>query len=101
MSVMTRIEPADDIRTFLPGIGQDEYERRAKLRSMRNAAAAMISRTDCDAARQLAWLCTEYATEAIYAPFDPGMLDEVGKLCARFMITAMHAERLSPMEESK
>lgn len=85
---------ADDILTFLPGIDDAEYARRAKIRSMRNVAAAMIANTESSAARQLAWLCSEFATEAVYAPLDASLLDDVGKFCHRLMITAMQAERL-------
>lgn len=87
----------DDIRCFLPGIGEEEYARRDKIRSMRNVAAAMIAKTESSAARQLAWLCSEFATEAVYAPLEASLLDDVGKFCHRLMITAMHAERLETL----
>lgn len=97
MNAMTSIvaaERLDDIATFLPGIAADEYERRAKLRSLRNVAAAMIARTESPTARQLAWFCTEYTTELIFSPADAALLDDVGKFCNRLMICALHAERL-------
>lgn len=95
-AIIHNLKP-DDILTFLPGIGDEEYARRAKIRSMRNVAAAMIANTESNAARQLAWLCSEFATEAVYAPLEASLLDDVGKFCHRLMITAMHAERLETL----
>jgi hypothetical protein len=89
---------ADDIATFLPNIGDEEYERRAKLRAMRNAAGAMIATTRSGVARQLAWFASDYATQLVYSPADPQLLDEVAKLCRRLMLTAMMIDRLEPME---
>ena len=84
----------DDIATFLPGIAPDEYERRSKLRSLRNVAGAMIARTESPTARQLAWICSEFTTELVYSPAGLALLDDVAKFCNRLMITALHAERL-------
>lgn len=94
MNAFTSIKPADDIITFLPGIGQDEYDLRAKLRSMRNCAAAMIAKTESDTARALAWTCSEYATAYVYAGADQETLSEVGRFCNRLMLTAMQAEAI-------
>ncbi len=44
----------DEIQTFLGEIPSAEHELRCKLRSYRNAASALISRTRCDTARHLA-----------------------------------------------
>ena len=84
----------DDIRTFLPGIPADEYEKRAKLRSYRNAATAMRTNTDSDTARGLANVAIEYATGALYAPGATDVLDDLNKLCKRLMLTAMQAEQI-------
>ena len=94
MTLIVAAEPLDDIRCFLPGIDAEEYARRAKLRSLRNTAAAMIARTECATARQLAWIASDYATELVYSPADPVVLDDVAKFCTRLMISAMHVERL-------
>lgn len=67
---------------------------RAKLRSLRNAASAMIASTKSDTARALAWFATEYATQALYAPDAAHALDDLNKLCTRFMLTAMQAEQI-------
>lgn len=84
----------DDIRTFLPGICEDEYRLRAKLRSMRNCAAAMIVKTESNTARALAWLCSDYSTAHVYAGVSNDRLIEVHRLCHRLMVTAMQAEAL-------
>ena len=94
MNTISTIQPLDDIVTFLPGIDLDEYERRSKLRSLRNMAGAMIAQTESPTARQLAWICSEYTTEMVYSPAGASLLDDVAKFCNRLMITAMHAERL-------
>lgn len=84
----------DDIRTFLPTIGEEEYARRAKLRSLRNAATAMVNNTDSSTARGLAWFAIEYATEALYAPDASEALEDLNKFCTRLMLTAMQAEQI-------
>ena len=94
MNAFTVIKPADDIHTFLPGIPEAEYDLRAKLRTMRNCAAAMIARTDSDTARSLAWTCSEYATAYIYAGVNVVTLSEVGRFCNRLLLTAMQVEAI-------
>jgi hypothetical protein len=68
MNAPVRTKPLDDIEIFLPGCEGEEFDARAKLRSYRNAAQAMIANTGSDTARQLAWLVVEYATPNLYAP---------------------------------
>ena len=94
MNAITTAQPLDDIRTFLPGIGADEYELRAKLRSYRNVASALIGNTESPTARQLAWIVSEWTNELIFLPADNALLADVVKFCNRLAITAMHAERL-------
>ena len=94
MNAVTAITKADAIHTFLPGIGDEEYQLRAKLQTMRNCAAALIAKTDSDAARALAWTCSEYATAYLYAGVDHDTLSEVGRFCNRLMLTAMQAETI-------
>lgn len=84
----------DDIAIFLPGIGDEEYAKRAKLRSLRNAATAMIGSTESGNARSLAWMANDYATGALFAPGAAHALDGLNKLCTRLMIVAMQAEQL-------
>ena len=84
----------DEIRLFLPGIPEDEREKREKLRSYRNAATAMIARTDSDSARALAWMASDYATGALYNAGASCALDDLNKLCRRLMLTAMQAEQI-------
>ena len=93
MSALAKIEaPLDPIRTFMPDIGQDEYERRARLRSFRDAATGMIALTRCDLARKLAWEAIEHSTPFLYAPSPPEGLDALNLLCSRLLKTAMTAE---------
>lgn len=94
MNAPTSFATRDDIRTFLPTISEAEYARRAKLRSLRNSAAAMISATDSATARTLAWLASDYATEALYAPAAASALDDLNRFCTRLMLTAMQAEQI-------
>lgn len=84
----------DDILTFLPGIPAQEYELRAKLRSYRNAASALIASTECCEARSLAWMAAEAITRLIYAPAENEELAELGTFAKRLMLTAMQAEDL-------
>lgn len=86
--------PIDEMDVFLPGIAPDERERRVKLRELRNVASAMIGSTDSATARQLAWIVTEYATEALYAPAAAEALNDLNKLCKRLMLTALQAEHI-------
>lgn len=85
---------ADDIRIFLPGIGNVEHSLRANLRTFRNCASAMIARTDSDTARGIAWECCNYANAFIYAGASEATLRDIGQFCNRLMITAMQAERI-------
>ncbi len=93
MTVQTEIK-ADEIYTFMGHIPAEEYERRAKLRSYRNAASGMIASTECDTARQLAWLVVEYATPNLYADAPAEWLDKLNLLSKRLMLTAMQAEEM-------
>ena len=92
MNSVPKFKPVDDLHTFLPGIEPDEYEIRAKLRTLRNCAAAMIAKTGSETARALAWTCSDYATAYVYAGADKYTLSEVGRFCHRLMVTAMKAE---------
>ena len=98
MNAHTTIKP-DEIYTFLGAIMDDEYERRAKLRSYRNAASAMIGTTECDTARHLAWTVIEYASANLYAPASIEWLDKLNLLCKRLMLTAMQAEEMDLFKE--
>ncbi|OBX20623.1 hypothetical protein A9995_02680 [Erythrobacter sp. QSSC1-22B] len=94
MNAQTAIKP-DEIYTFMGHIPAEEYERRAKLRSYRNAASGMIASTECDTARQLAWLVVEYATPNLYADAPVEWLDKLNLLSKRLMLTAMQAEEMT------
>lgn len=94
MNASISVEPADAIRIFLPGISDAEYALRAKLQTMRNCACAMIAKTDSDTARALAWMCSEYVTDYIYASAHLDVLEEVARFCNRLMVTAMQAEAI-------
>ncbi|MGZ3172134.1 MAG: hypothetical protein ACXWJC_03490 [Croceibacterium sp.] len=95
MSPIGATEPADDIRIFLPNIGDEEYAARAKLRSVRNAAGAMIARTESDTARALAWTASNYCHRWLYASADLATLREIGRFGTRLMLCSMQAEHLA------
>ena len=84
----------DEIRTFLGDIPSEEYDRRAKLRSYRNAATAMIAVTESDTARLMAWQVVEWATPNLYAAAPLEWLDRLNLLSSRLLKTAMTAEEL-------
>ena len=86
-AIIHNLKP-DDILTFLPGISDEEYAHRAKLRSLRNTAAAMIAESRSADARTLAWVCSDRVTEFIYAPAPLWLLDKVAKLCTRTIVVA-------------
>lgn len=86
--------PLDDIRCFLPGIGEEEYARRDKLRRYRNVATALLSRTESPTARIYAWPVNDFISELLFSPASPALLVDVAKFCNRALITALHAERL-------
>ena len=93
MNALAPIKP-DEIYTFMGTIPDDEYERRAKLRSFRNAASAMVGTTESDTARHLAWTVIEYASPNLYAPAPLEWLDKLNLLCKRLMMTAMQVEEM-------
>lgn len=84
----------DEIRTLMGPISAEEYERRAKLRSYRNAATAMISATQSDTARTLAWAALDWITPWLYAPAPAEFLDMLTSLVSRLLRTAITAEDL-------
>ena len=90
----------DEIHIFLPGIDDTEYQLRAKLRTTRNCATWLITNTDSETARALAWLCADYATALIYAAADNALLEEVNNFCRRLMAVAMQAEAIDSAMES-
>lgn len=84
----------DEIRTLLGPISDDEHERRAKLRSHRNAATAMISTCRSDTARILAWEAIQWISPYLYAPAPVEFLDMLIHLVSRLLRTAITAEDL-------
>lgn len=86
--------PRDEIRVFLGDIPEAEYQLRAKLRSYRNAASAMIASTPSDTARHLAWEVVEWATPNLYAPAPLEWLEQLNQLAKRLMLTAIQAEQM-------
>lgn len=86
--------PLDDIRTFLPGISEEEYEARAKLRSLRNAATAQLAKAESTTAKQLAYVVIEYLAECLYAPLTLPALAELLQFCKRLMIVSCQAENI-------
>lgn len=85
----------DEIPIFLGKIPPEEYERRAKLRSHRNAASALVAHTKSDTARALAWTVIDWASPWLYQPgLSLEWLDQLNKLSNRLMITAFQAETM-------
>ena len=84
----------DSLSTFLPGISEDEREKRLLLSKYRNAASALIASTESDNARCLAWMVNEYVTGALFAPGAAAELDDLNRLCKRLMITAVQIEMI-------
>ena len=93
MNAQTAIKP-DEIYTFLGSIPAEEYERRAKLRSIRNTASAMVGTTKSTTARHLAWEVIEWASPNLYSPCPIEWLDKLNLLTKRLMLTAMLAEEM-------
>lgn len=81
----------DEIRVFLPDIGEREHALRAKMRSLRNVAARIIASSASDTARSLAWHASDYAVAWLYAPADEHELEDLNLLLARLLRTALHA----------
>lgn len=92
--VTIRLDPLDEIRTLMGPISDDECERRAKLRAYRNVATAMISTTQSDTARVLAWQAIEWISPNLYAPAPIDFLDALNQLVSRLLRTALTAEDL-------
>src|SRR5690348_7565120 len=84
----------DEFEIFMPGLSPSEREKRAKLRSLRNTATALVNSTDSDNARALGWMVVEYATGSLYAPGAADALDEINQLCARLIKVAVQAEQI-------
>jgi len=102
MSVMTPVgrptTAVDDIRVFLPTIGDDEYEQRRRMRAARNIATAKIAELEPGHAMQLCWMVVEVVTGWLYAPAPIEQLVEVAEQCRRLLIVADTAGRLEGQE---
>ena len=96
MTIQTAIKP-DEIYTFLGTIPDDEYERRAKLRSYRNAASAMLAPTQSNTARHLAWEVIEWVSPNLYSPCPLEWLDKLNQLAKRLMLTAIQAQEMDDL----
>lgn len=97
MNALTTIA-RDEIRVFLGDIPAEEYQARAKLRSYRNAATAMIAATHSDTARALAWQVIDWASPFLFdraAPVE--LLDRLNVLASRLLKTAMTAEEIDAL----
>jgi hypothetical protein len=88
------LDRPDELRTLMGPISDEEYERRAKLRAFRNAASAMISATQSDTARVLAWQAIDWISPYLYAPVPLEFLDRLNQLVSRLLRTAITAEDL-------
>jgi hypothetical protein len=91
MNAPANIRP-DDICIIMGPLPEDEFELRAKLRSYRNAATAMIAATHSDTARLLAWEAIAWITPHLYAPASPELLEQLLHLVSRLLRTAITAE---------
>lgn len=89
----------DDIYVLMGHIPREEYEKRAKLRSYRNAATAMLTKTHSDTARKLAWEAIEWVSPNLYEPAPLEWLDKVTLLVSRLLKTAITAEELQRVIE--
>lgn len=96
MNAPITIKP-DEIYTFLGDIPDEEYERRAKLRSYRNAASAMLATARCDTSRQLAWQVIEWASPNLYSTCPIEWLDKLNLLARRLMLTAVTAQEMDDL----
>ena len=85
----------DDIALLVGEMPATEREQREKLRGYRNAAQAMIAKTECPTARQLAWLASDYAGAVVYSAMPEDGLAEIAKFTRRLMVTAMQAEAIT------
>src|SRR5688572_25674974 len=93
-AAQTPSAPLDDIRVFLPAIGEEEYRQRARIRSAKNIASLNVTKLQPGAALTLCWLTIDTAVAWQYAP---GSLDEitaVAEQCRRLLVVAETASRL-------
>jgi hypothetical protein len=84
----------DDIRIYLGSIPDDEYAARSALRTARNASSWRVTSAESPHARQLLWMCSEAATQWVYAPADVDWLASVAKYCRSLLAMANQAENL-------
>lgn len=85
------------VEVFMGPLPDDERELREKLRSYREAASAMISTTQSDTARLLAWQAIEWISPWLYAPAPIEWLSKLQHLVSRLLRTAITAEDLEAM----
>jgi hypothetical protein len=80
------------VEVFMGPLPDDEREVREKLRSYREAATAMIAKTQSDTARILAWQAIEWISPNLYAPAPVEFLEQLRQLVSRLLRTAITAE---------
>lgn len=84
----------DEFRAILGAIQDEEYQRRAKLRSYRNVATILVSNTSSTTARRLAWEAIEWISPNLYAPAPIQYLDLLISGVSRLLRTALTFEDL-------
>lgn len=83
----------DDIFIFLPGISQEEYQLRARLRTARNISTKAMLEVAGTQAHTIYCLVNELVTDWIYSPANIGQLSRLVEQCRRLVICAQHFEK--------
>ena len=86
--------PLDDIRIFLPTIGDEEYRQRARIRSAKNIASLNVTRLNPGAALNLCWILIDTAVAWQYAPASLDEITAVAEQCRRLLVVAETASKL-------
>ena len=86
--------PVDEIRVFLPEIGQEEYALRRRLVSARNVAAFALNDMPGEGARDLCIHLRDCAAAWVYFPGSIDQLQDALALCQMLWHAIQLAEKL-------
>lgn len=86
--------PVDDITAFLPGISDEEYALRRRIRSARNVASYAVTIAPDAISRDLFILLREHADRWTYKPANLATLKQAVEQCQRLYVATQAAEEL-------
>jgi len=93
-AISSVLRSPDDIMAFLPGISDEEYALRRRIRSARNVASFALNSAPEGIARDLFILLRDHADQWTYRPASLATLKLAVEQCQRLYVATQAAEDL-------